>query len=472
MKKEYHIRKVIGKGSFATVYRAIHRRTKQNVAIKIISREKLKDTNINIQNEITIAPKLQHHNILKFYHVELSKNNLYMISDLCDFTLTKALSDKKKFIDYIKKNINIGNDIIYDNKILPEKYLIYIIKQIFDGLEYLYDRNIFHRDIKPDNILFKDGILKISDFGFAKELYTNSDISNTFCGSPLYMAPEILLQQPYSNKSDIWSLGIMIYSIIYNDHPCSNVTNVYNLIKFYESSSPIKFPYTKYSVEIIDLLRKMLVYDVNKRIGWNELFSYQYINEIYKSFNINKIIPSSISFSDNISDMVSIGNNINHNNINNINININHNNVNNIQKRSKPINIINKTKLDNSNNNINDIFLNVNYHSQNKINESREIITDIVDDIITNVIGLSHNNFLSTRLSPNYFDDDIILPIANIGNSAPLCTVSKQSIKYDEDYFTYNITYSEELPQIVNDDTNTGSYITYPFQWIKRYFSL
>ena len=85
------------------------------------------------------------------------------------------------------------------------------MKQIRNGLNELYKNNIIHRDLKPQNILVYEGeILKISDFGFAKSYNPDNNLENTMCGSPLYMAPEILQYKSYTDKADLWSVGIII----------------------------------------------------------------------------------------------------------------------------------------------------------------------------------------------------------------------------------------------------------------------
>lgn len=81
-----------------------------------------------------------------------------------------------------------------------------------NGFKYLYEKEIIHRDLKPANILVHDGVYKISDFGFAKNLeFGENTIMRSIVGTPLYMSPQILAKQSYTNKSDLWSVGLIFY---------------------------------------------------------------------------------------------------------------------------------------------------------------------------------------------------------------------------------------------------------------------
>jgi serine/threonine-protein kinase ULK/ATG1 len=86
-------------------------------------------------------------------------------------------------------------------------------------LKHLYKHNIAHRDLKPDNILVKNGVAKIIDFGFAKTLSNPFEVMNEHLGTPLFMSPQIFDKQPYTSKSDIWSLGVTLHELIYKCDP-------------------------------------------------------------------------------------------------------------------------------------------------------------------------------------------------------------------------------------------------------------
>jgi serine/threonine-protein kinase ULK/ATG1 len=153
-------------------------------------------------------------NIIKLYDVLYSdkKDYLYMILEYCD------CGDLYNFIK---------------NNKLTEEQIKYYMNQLKNGLQYLRDNNIIHRDIKPKNILLTNNnkILKICDFGFAKSIIDDVSLMETLCGSPLYMAPEIINNKKYNIKSDLWSVGIILYEIIYNKHPLGEPVNILDLME-------------------------------------------------------------------------------------------------------------------------------------------------------------------------------------------------------------------------------------------------
>lgn len=137
------------------------------------------------------------------YHATRTPNHLYMFLEFC------GDGDLK---DLIKKR---------DGRLTESEAVLYF-RQIVEGFRYLSQKNIIHRDIKPANILLSEGKAKISDFGFAKCLdNTGMDeaVKQTYLGTPLYMAPQILMEQEFSGKCDIWSLGMMFYEMLYGRTP-------------------------------------------------------------------------------------------------------------------------------------------------------------------------------------------------------------------------------------------------------------
>lgn len=110
---------------------------------------------------------------------------------------------------------------------LPESEAVQYFRQICEGFKELYKNNIIHRDIKPANILLHKGIAHITDFGFARTLDCsgmNNQLKLTYLGTPLYMSPQILAEEYFSSKCDIWSLGMMFYELLYGRTPWTGKT--------------------------------------------------------------------------------------------------------------------------------------------------------------------------------------------------------------------------------------------------------
>ena len=198
-------RKYIGKGSFAKVYYGINIKTKQEVAIKKISynglTEKMKSKTLL---EINILKNTDHPNIVKLYEYKFEENYLFLILEYC----------------------NNGDLFDWINKTKQCEETFNVIKQILEGMNYLHQNKIIHRDIKPQNILLHNSIIKICDFGFSQYFNNQLSLFRTVCGTPLYMSPEIINLQDYTIKSEIWSLGILFYNIFFNEHPYGELLSV------------------------------------------------------------------------------------------------------------------------------------------------------------------------------------------------------------------------------------------------------
>ena len=205
----YEIGKVIGKGAYATVKICKNKITQEKFAMKIYEKKILND-NIKkkcILREIEILKKLNHPNIVKLYDTIISDKNILLIQELVNGISLRDFYNKE-----IRNQRNISQ-----NKL---KILSLIFKQIFSAFDYIHKKNIFHRDIKLENILLtKNYEIKIIDFGFG--LYNPRNyLQKFFCGTPNYMAPEIIMKKEYDGqKADMWSLGILLYKLFCADFP-------------------------------------------------------------------------------------------------------------------------------------------------------------------------------------------------------------------------------------------------------------
>jgi serine/threonine-protein kinase ULK2 len=271
--KNYRIEQTrIGTGSFSVVYKGYNSNNK-TVAIKKIYLEKTNNIDLFFK-EFKILRSLNHKNIIKVHDIILEENiTVYLI------------------LDYYHK----GDLTKYLNKrCLKEKFAQHYAIQIKDGLKYLLSKKIIHRDLKPQNILVSDdNLLKICDFGFARHFKTDM-MFGTICGSPLYMAPEIMSKNKYGNKVDLWSLGVIIFEMLYGTVPFKG-KNIIELIKNIETKTVV-FPQNfNVSEECKLLLQNLLKKDPKDRLEWPDLFENKWFNNNFMEVEENKLLEISFS---------------------------------------------------------------------------------------------------------------------------------------------------------------------------------
>lgn len=259
----------IGKGSFAFVFTG-QDSDGSTYAIKQIDLKKLDCLRLDkFSLELEISKKLDHINIVKCYDTFKTSDHWYIVSEYCDGgTLYDAYSKLSKLSNF-------------DREILVKTYL----SQLKDALFYLKQHHIIHRDLKPQNILISiknnDEIIKLADFGLAKyfnkQQIESQDLNSTICGSPIYMAPEMLTKCKYNIKADLWSFGIIMYEMLVGSNPYNFPQNVSELRQLM-LERPIVFP-NFFSKNCIDLLKKLLTFEASDRIGWDDFFVHHWFTE-------------------------------------------------------------------------------------------------------------------------------------------------------------------------------------------------
>ena len=265
----YKILQKIGNGSFSNVFKCEHKDTKKIFAIKAINIQKIDEKIIkNINMEIDTMLRLNHDNIIKLYETIKTQSHIYLIMDFCNN------SDLYK---HIKNNGKLNEN---DSK--------KIFLQIANGLYVLRKNNLIHRDMKPHNILLTlSGNVKIADFGFVTS--TNDDkLMNTLCGSPIYMAPEILKYNKYDEKVDLWSIGIILFEMLTGKPPftASNHIQLLRKIETTDFKIPDDIIITN---ECMDLLKSLIVVNPKYRITFQNFFSHPFFDnfDFEKSYNLN-----------------------------------------------------------------------------------------------------------------------------------------------------------------------------------------
>ena len=290
-KGNYILEETIGEGAFAKVKLGKHIYTGEKVAIKILNKNKLfqdvneenengndNDNILNdikkIRKEINILKRLKHRNIVQLYEIMESKTNLYIIMEYCE---------GKDLFDYIVKK-----------KFLSEKEACIFFQQIIDGVEYLHLSRITHRDLKPENLLLdKNNRICISDFGLSTMSDKIDSLLETPCGTPSYAPPEMLRGEKYDGcKSDIWSCGIILYSMLVGNLPFAESKE--DLI--YKNIMKHNYYYPQHlSNEAIDLIENMLNIYPDERYNFSQIKNHKWFNIIQPKlrpgiiFGIHKI---------------------------------------------------------------------------------------------------------------------------------------------------------------------------------------
>jgi len=249
----YVINTKIGSGSYSKVYLATDYQTQETVAIKIITTAKLSAPLIQrLSKEIEILQSMNHPNIITLKNHSITDKHIYMVMEFCN-------------------GGTIGDKI---GKLTDENEIKVLVRQIVDGMLYLDKMNILHRDLKPDNLLIHNNVVKIIDFGFSSDVKDN-DMYSTICGTPMYMSPELLRSEAYNKKSDLWSLGVITYELFHHVSPFGKPRNISELQLIIQK----KDIYYKsvISKTFLQFLSSILQIDPTKRPGLSELSSHSWL---------------------------------------------------------------------------------------------------------------------------------------------------------------------------------------------------
>ena len=265
MTSKYKLEKEIGEGQFGKVFMGRNVLTNQKVAIKRISKKKV-DYNEYLKSalmkEIEIMQTCKCKYSVELYEKIDSETNYNLIMEICDGDLFDLLKLRNGFnYKEIKKIMNQLNIVF----------------------EIMQKNNIMHRDLKLKNILFKytndsktEFEVKLSDFGFSKKV-GEANITHTILGTPITMSPEILMKKPYTNESDLWSIGVIMYQMYFNAVPFFGYNEKLILNDILKKKGvPSRMPKEK---DFSDLLSKIFVIDPKNRISWENYFKHPFFSD-------------------------------------------------------------------------------------------------------------------------------------------------------------------------------------------------
>lgn len=259
---DYALGKELGSGTFSVVREATLRATGEKFAIKCIKRAELsKDDLEALMAEVAILKEMQHPHIVKLYDVFQEEHYFFLV--------TEFMRGGELFERIVKKNF------------YSEREARDLVKVLLESIKFIHDANVVHRDLKPENLLLSsledDADIKLADFGFAKKVAVSEGLV-TACGTPGYVAPEILQARPYGKEVDIWSIGVITYILLCGYPPFhhDNQGMLFRIIKSgrYEFDSPY---WDDVSAEAKDLISKMLVLNPAERWTAEQLLQHKWI---------------------------------------------------------------------------------------------------------------------------------------------------------------------------------------------------
>eukprot|EP01118_Nematostelium_gracile_P018069 TRINITY_DN78_c0_g1_i1.p1 TRINITY_DN78_c0_g1~~TRINITY_DN78_c0_g1_i1.p1 ORF type:complete len:407 (+),score=134.07 TRINITY_DN78_c0_g1_i1:164-1384(+) len=258
----YDVKEIIGRGNYSVVKRAVHKKTDEEVALKIIQKEPLnEDETENLWTEIEILRAFGGHpNIVSLKEVFEDRRRLILV------------------LEFLK-----GGELLQQMRTrgaYQEQEARTVIQKILVATAFLHKNGVVHRDLKPENMLFSndgpESELKVADFGFAK--YIGDGGLFDPCGSPIYVAPEIVNEEKYDQSVDVWSIGVILYLLLCGFPPfySENVDRIFSLIAIGKFNFPDPY-WTNISASAKQLVTLMLKTNPKERITAEEALRHPFI---------------------------------------------------------------------------------------------------------------------------------------------------------------------------------------------------
>ena len=269
MSSKYKVKKLLGEGSFGKAFLCSRDSDEDLCVIKQIKVEDMtKQEKDDVINESTILSKLDKPNIIKFFKFFESKTPQQTFNIVTEYADGGDLSEKIK----------------EQNKTpFKESDILDYFTQICLALKHIHEKKIIHRDLKSGNVfLMKSGLVKLGDFGIAKTFKNTMDKAKTMVGTPYYLSPEIIQGKPYDNKSDIWSLGVLLYEMMTFKMPFE--ANTLPMLSMKIMRGNYTPPSSMYTKDLREIVSKCLMVDPSRRPSIREILKMPIIQNRIKNF--------------------------------------------------------------------------------------------------------------------------------------------------------------------------------------------
>ena len=259
--KKYRRKKLLGTGGFAKCFEVEKLDDHQTYAAKVIPKKSIneKRQRYKLLLEIKLHKSLVHEGIVGFRDVFEDAENIYIILEYCPMdTLKKLVKRRKRLTEFEVK--------------------VYTL-QMVRAVMFIHQHNVIHRDLKLGNILISEDMhIKICDFGLSTRIRSVGEKRKTVCGTPNYIAPEVLEEQGHSYEVDIWSLGVIIYTLLVGKPPYEDdsVESTYDNIR----NNRYSFPNLDISEQARDLIEKILVLEPDRRLSLEDILSHEFLQPL------------------------------------------------------------------------------------------------------------------------------------------------------------------------------------------------
>ena len=275
VKSYYTFKEKLGAGFFATVFRAVEKKTGTEVAIKVIDKSKVGEKVEMLEEEVGILGKVHHENCVSMIEIFETSRHVYLVMELVT-----------------------GGELftrICREKTFSEADAARIMGDLCSGLKYLHSLGIVHRDLKPENILLEspadDAKLKIADFGLSKIMRGKSGFLHSRCGTPAYAAPELIRGDPYDSKVDMWAAGCILYILLSGCPPFWGADTQELFERILSGYYPMDTPqFESVSNKAKLLIRRLLVLDPAARMSADDVLAHPWITGDRKKLEGRKLM--------------------------------------------------------------------------------------------------------------------------------------------------------------------------------------